>query len=205
MDIQLNFINNSNDANNSQVVIFQKNEGASMSELAVAWTVIQNCGQGSNHPFTYPMETTVSAKDSDGNHTQHQAAAPGQAFQMVMKPSGHQLVPVESSSSPTELQVLNSLQQGAIDANVYKAGRLLVTRTQIAPGQKAVFQFKPRIWLGVVSQVVQGAVMNAAILSAINTEISLLGIASADIVMTGGGAGPEARPFEFTLQNLVMA
>ena len=33
-------------------------------------------------------------------------------------------------------------------------------------------------------------------MSSINTEISLLGIAGADIVMTGGGSGPDAKPFE---------
>ena len=40
MDIQLNFINNSNDANNSQVVIFQKNVATDFDELAVAWQVV---------------------------------------------------------------------------------------------------------------------------------------------------------------------
>ena len=34
--------------------------------------------------------------------------------------------------------------------------QLVVTRTQVAPGLKAVFQFQPRIWIGVVSQVGQG-------------------------------------------------
>ena len=53
--------------------------------------------------------------------------------------------------------------------------------------------------------MVEGQPLNAAIVSSVNTEISLLGIASADIVMTGGGAGPGAKPFVFTLQNVVMA
>jgi hypothetical protein len=64
---------------------------------------------------------------------------------------------------------------------------------------------KPTIWIGVVSQVEEGDVMNSAIISDINTELSLLGIASADIVMSGGGAGPSATPFMFTLENIVMA
>ena len=54
--IKLNFINRSNDQNNSQVVIFQKNVAADLDELAVAWKVIDNCGQGDNHPFNYPMQ-----------------------------------------------------------------------------------------------------------------------------------------------------
>jgi|GEM_PF-5257396 len=35
--IKLNFINHSNDTNNSSVVIFQKNEATSFEELAVAF------------------------------------------------------------------------------------------------------------------------------------------------------------------------
>ena len=75
----------------------------------------------------------------------------------------------------------------------------------MAPGQKAVFAFKPTIFIGVVSEVAEGDVMDSAVISDINTEISLLGIASADIVMTGGGTGPDAVPFAFNLENVQMA
>lgn len=205
MDVQLNFINNSNDANNSDVVIFQKNVATSFDELAVAWQVIQNCGQGDNHPFIYPMDMHVSASDSYGNFTPQLQAQYGQRFTMQLTTSGDTLVYSGPASATTEVQVLNGLPKGAINANVYKAGRLLATKTSIAPQQEAVFQFKPTLWIGVASQVVQGQVMNSAILSSINTELSLLGISSADIVMTGGGPGANSTPFAFTLQNVVMA
>ncbi|MDC0684919.1 hypothetical protein [Sorangium atrum] len=42
-------------------------------------------------------------------------------------------------------------------------------------------------------------------ISSVNTELSLLGIASADIVMAGGGAGVDSTPFVFTLENIVAA
>ncbi|MNT99836.1 hypothetical protein D3C72_2427920 [compost metagenome] len=67
-----------------------------------------------------------------------------------------------------------------------------------------MFQFKPTIWIGVASQIVQGQVMNSAIISNINTQLSLLGIASADIVMTGGGPGANTTPFAFHFENIVM-
>jgi hypothetical protein len=47
--------------------------------------------------------------------------------------------------------------------------------------------------------------MDSAIISNIDTEISLLGLASADIIMTGGGPGQNSTPFEFQLANVVMA
>ncbi|WP_143305946.1 hypothetical protein [Chitinophaga vietnamensis] len=200
-DIKLNFVNRSNDRNNSSIVIFQKNVATDFNEVAVAWRVIKNCGQTWNHPFTYPMTMTVSASDSWGNYSPQQKAINGQQFLVVQDNSGDILRRGSFAASPNEVEVLNTLEVGAIDANIYKDGRLLATKTSIAPGQKAVFEFKPTIWIGVVSQVEEGEIMNAAILSQVNTELSLFGLVSADIVMTGGGPGPDATGFQFTLQN----
>lgn len=205
MDIKLNFINDSNDVNNSEIVIFAKNVATDVHETAVAWLVIQNCGRGDNHPFVYPMATQVGASDSWGNYTPLLDAANGQQFSMVRDTSGDVLKYNGQAASPNEIEVLNALQQGAINAGIYKSGKLYAQETSVAPQQKAVFQFKPTIWIGVVSQAVQGEVMNSAIVSSVNTELSLLGIASADIVMTGGGAGPNATPFRFNLANITYA
>ncbi len=112
---------------------------------------------------------------------------------MNLTASGDTLAYVGGGTNPTEVQVANNLQTGAINASIYKGGKMLALKTSIAPKQKAVFQFKPTIWIGVTSEVEQGQVMNSAIISSINTEMSLLGIASADIVLTGGGPGP-TRP-----------
>lgn len=205
MDIKLNFINQSNDQNNSQIVIFSRNAATDFDELAVAWTVIRNCGQGDNHPFAYPSTMTVGASDSWGNDTPQLQAQNGQLFHMTLTSSGDTLSYAGPASSEQEVQVRNDLEKGAINADIYKDGRLFARKTAIAPGQMAVFQFKPTIWIGVVSQIEQGEVMNSAIMSSVDTEISLLGIAGADIIMTGGGPGPNATAFQFTLANVVMA
>ncbi len=206
MVVKLNFINNSNNSNNQQIVIFQKNVAAGFDELAVAWKVIQNCGHGENYPFVfYPFDYKVSTSDSYGNFTPQLSAESGQLFKVQLTPSGENLIYGGMASSQTQIEVLNLLQHGAVNANIYKDGRLLALKTSIAPEQRARFEFKPTIWIGVVSQVVEGHVMNSAIISQINTELSLLGIASADIVMTGGGVGSTSTPFKFTLENVVMA
>lgn len=201
-DIKLNFINRSNDANNSEIVLFQKNVATDFDELAIAWLVIQNCGQGDNHPFVYPMEMDVSASDSYGNYTPKLPAQNGQMFQMRMASSGDTLGYAGPGSSSKEVQVLNDLSKGAVSASIYKNGKLLAQKTSIAPQQKAVFEFKPTIWVGAASQIEEGAVMDSAIISSVNTELSLLGIASADLVMTGGGPGPQSTAFQFTLENV---
>jgi len=203
-DIKLNFINESNDQNNSEIVIFQKNVATDFDEIAVAWKVIKNCGTGWHHPFTFPMEMFVSASDSWGNQlVTPMAAYNGQLFHVYQSGSGSELDYVGPAPSRTEVQLRNDLSVGSINAQIYKDGKLLATKTGVSPGQKAVFEFKPTIWIGVVSQVEEGQVMNSAILSDINTEIGLLSVASADIVMTGGGTGPNATPFTFSLENIV--
>lgn len=203
--VRLNFVNRSNDANNSSVVIFAKNVAASSGETAIAWQVIRNCGQGWSHPFVYPMAVTVGVSDSYGNFSPQMAAQNGEMYQVTQTSSGDTLSYGGPATSPTEVQILNNLSQGAINAVVFRAGKPYAVQTSVAPQQKAVFTFTPTLWIGVVSEVVEGQAMNSAIVSSVNTEISLLGIASADIVLTGGGPGAHSTPFMFTLQNVVMA
>ena len=203
MDIKLNFINRSNDNNNSEIVIFSQNVATNFEKLPVAWIVIPNCARGDNHPFVYPLSLAVGAEDAYGNYTPQLPASDGQLFAMTRTTSGDELSLAGRSSSAEEVQVENRLQEGAINALVYKDGRIFAAKTGVAPGQVASFRFEPKIWIGAASQATPGQLLNTAIMSSIKTEISLLGLTSADIVMTGGGAGPDAQPFEFHLENAV--
>jgi len=202
--IQLNLINKSNDTNHSEYVIFQKNVNPNFSELSVAWRVVKNLGRDDYHPFSYSLKMEVSAGDSYGNFTPKLDAYPGQKFKVSLTGSGDRLTLDGADNSPTDIQVVNDLAQGAISANIYRDGKLLAKKTSIAPREFADFEFKPTIFIGAAAQIQEGVVINSAILST-NTELSLLGIASADIVITGGGPGPTSQPFEFSLQNVVFA
>jgi hypothetical protein len=203
--IKLNLINKSADTNNSSIVIFEKNVAEDFEEIAVAWQVIKNLGRLGNHPFVYPLSFQVGAEDSYGNFTPQMNAYYGQAFEMILSTSGDILQLDENpATNVNEVEIKNNLVTGSISANCYKDGKLFATKKGVAPGQKAVFEFHPTIYVGVVSQIDEGDVMNAAVISQINTQIDLLGITSADIVMTGGGSGENATPFVFTLENVNM-
>ena len=204
-DIQLTFINRSNDMNNSNVVLWQEDVNESFQELALAWTVIQNCGRDCSHPFTYPMTMEVSANDSWGNFTPRLEAENGQLFEVKKNKTGDVLALAGEGSDPNEVQVANHLGIGAIGANIYKAGKLLAQKTGISPYQMAVFQFKPVLFIAAVSQIEEGDLINSAILLENNTELDLFGIQSADIVMRGGGPSKDSTPFTFTLENIKLA
>jgi hypothetical protein len=200
--IALRLVNQSADLNNSSVLVYQKNVATNYDELAVAWQVIKNLGSGWNHPFKYDLNLAVSAADSWGNFVPQMDTADGQLWTVSKDRSGDQLGPTGPANSAFEVQVLNGLKQGAIDACVYRSGALLSTKTGVAPGQKAVFVFKPVICIGIVSEVQQGDILDSAILSNINTQLNLTNIASADIMMRGGGPGQGSKPFSFTLENI---
>lgn len=200
MNIELTLINQSFDQNNSSVVVFSKNVATDFEETAIAWQVIQNLGRNWSHVFHYPMDNFVGCQDAWGNTSDIHLAQPGQRWEVTRTPSGNGIsIDNNPASNPNEIEIINYLQEGAINAQIYKDGKLFSMKTGVAPQQKAVFEFKPTIWIGVVSQVEEGGIMNSAILSNINTEISLLGLIKADIIMTGGGEGASAMPFKFTL------
>lgn len=203
-DVKLNFINRSNDKNNSEVIIFQMNQSTDSDETAVAWKVIKNCPPGGNHPFEFHPQLEVSADDPWGNVIgQRLPAEYGKSYNVSEDCSGNNLTYSGYASSSNLIEVKNDCNIGSIDAKVYRSGKLLAQKSGICPSQKAVFEFKPTIWIGVASQVEEQDNINSSILEDIKTEINLLGIKSADIVMTGGGPGKYSSPYEFKLENIV--
>ena len=209
--IQLDLFNQSTDQNNSEILIFQKNVAPGFSEIAIAWKVIQNLGRGDHHPFTYSYDLEVNANDSWGNYTPNFPASPSEVYQMVFSTTtGPTLQPYPpGAANSKDIDVRNELETGAIGANIYRSDRLLaksfsdgINTPPVAPGQKAAFAFKPTIFIGVASQIEEGSVIPPAVISnlKINTELSLQGLKSADIIMKGGGPG---KPFTFSLQNVV--
>jgi hypothetical protein len=203
MDIKLNLINRSGDVNNSDYVVFQKNAATDVNVQSVAWIVIKNLGNSDNHPFVYPMEFSVGAKDSDGNYMPQIEAVNNTTYEVAMARSGHVLRPSTTpAANPTEVEVWNNLNLGSIDAQIYRDGLLLASKVNVAPGSKANFQFLPKVFIGTVSQVNQGDVMNSNVTVQYLTELDLLGVSSADIIITGGGAGPNATPVMFSLTNV---
>ena len=201
-DVEFNFINRSNSTDIPEVVIFQKNVAENSDDTAIAWLVIKNCGKDENYSFIYPSEMGINASNDSGDYSQILATQNGQLFQLFLTESGPTLNYEGPGSNPKQVQLLNALPEEWINANIFKDGRILAQKSPVNPQQTALFEIESKIFLGVVSDIEAGEPMSSAILSTINTEISLLGIASADIVMTGGGSGAKSTPFEFNLENV---
>lgn len=201
--IKLNFINKSKDKNERTVVIFQKNIAEKIDKTAVAWTVIKNPRFHVQYSFLYPLRFKIRASDPYGNLSRTITACNGQSFEMITDNAGYTLrLSNTPATSKTEVEIKNSLGAGKINGYALKNEKVLATKTNIAPKQKASFQFRPTIWVGIVPKIIEeGGIMNSAITRSINREIPLENITRADIVMTGGGSCKTSSPFIFSLEK----
>ncbi len=202
--IKLNFINNSSDAGQSQIVIFQNSVAEYNKENVIAWRVLKSGGKGSSQQFIFPLQMEINARDHHGNHTPKMNAVPGQLFHMTRTESGHELSLKGDATIPSEVQLHNDLEKGAISANIFRDSKLLAFKPDIDPGQKSAFEFMPKIFVGVAPGAVEGEVINLDIILSINAEFSLFGIASADIIMADNHDrySKEENPYEFYMENV---
>lgn len=204
--IKLIFRNDAQPGVQHDVVLFQRNSAASIDDDVVAWKLIPQCDEGATYPFDYQLEQQVGIIDAWGNHTPLLHANGGDVFSVSDERgmTGTLLKPVCERGHPHVVAVRNDLDVGAISVIVYKDGRPLFKKNRVEPGELALFELKPELYVGACAHIEEGEVMNARIASAMQTKLDLMGLSSADIVMTGGGGGGvgrPARPLVFSLEN----
>lgn len=203
LHIRLSFINRSKDTNDSQILLFQKNEAASAGAPVIAWRVIAGCKPGQDYSFKFTHELTIAASDMYGTFTEQQPATNGQRFTLEQVPGGKALT-ADATGHPRRVSFVNGLDEPA-SVNIYRNDRLVAMAAGIASGREVSFQLADSLWIGAVVQIPEGAIIHPAILEDIKQKLILTNIASADIVMTGGGSGSHATPFAFELDNVVYA
>ncbi|KAF3998257.1 hypothetical protein [Glaciimonas immobilis] len=201
--IKLTFYNKSQDVKNNNIVMFQKNTGASVNESVIAWKVIENCGIGDFNPFDYPLTQQVSVIDLWGNYSPLQDANNGDVFSVTDAKglTGTILSKTREIGDPNMVTVRNDLAIGSIDIAIYKDSRQLSLKSGVTPGDESLFELLPYLFIGTCVDVVEGDVMDSDTVQGSLTKLSLLGLKSADISMTGGGTGQLATAFVFTLDS----
>lgn len=199
-EVKLNFVNRSNDAGNVHVLVFGQPPSPELDGIGQAWRVIDNCGPGWSHPFTWPVAVTLGVVDPNGNVSPQLDIAEGQVAEVVAAPSGTQLRIAGQQGPSRAIALINQLPQGFVAATVFRDGQPYA-RASLAPHTTVTLAFKPTIWIGAAARTEAGEANGGEAVSTL-TEINLMGIASADIVMTGGGQGADAKPFVFTLANV---
>lgn len=199
---RLNFVSRSTASFRTSVLLFQQNVALVNDSPVIAWKSIRNCGYYCNHPFDYDDQLSVSISDCFGNYTPRKLVNAGDVLAAVPAPSGRRLVTIENRTARRDVHVRNDLPRGAINVHVFRGADPLWRRTSLVPQQETVFRFEPTLWIGEAPGVVQGEPLSPAFVGTVLTQLPLFGVASADIVMSGGEPGPDSTPIAFKLSNM---
>jgi hypothetical protein len=171
------------------VVVFQKNAADPFGDTAIAWQIVPHTSPGSESVIDFDEELSAGANDAHGGYLPPHDIAPGQALSVTAAPSGELFAAPVPATAAGIVQVRNGLPNRPIEAAIYRSGRLLARKTRLQPGDTAAFRFDREIRIG-VAPVVEGQVMNAAMLAGLDTCFALDGFEAATIVMRGGGDAP---------------
>lgn len=195
-----------NDGAAAQLLFFKKNSAAA-DTAAVAWKVVR-CGAGQHARVVYPFEQQVGVFNSGGLHAGLAAANAGEQLTIAASAAGAcaqlvRLPPAPAAAQAAEagwstpvganmIGVSNTLAERNFDVVLYKDGRALCRHSQLAPGQLALFEVLPYLHVANGAGMAEGDVIDTA-RTADATRISLLGLKSADLIVTGTGAATQMK------------
>ncbi len=198
--IRLKLVNQSEDAADNKIVVFQKDIGDVKSPRPVAWKVFNKLSSGDQHSFLFPSDFQVRAKNGWGQPISKSVnVSKGQCYSVSKDSYGSEIKRGGTSTHHKTIEIKNELSKETILAELYKDGKLLAKKTHISPQKVANFRFRTSIWIGIVRHVSEGEIIPVDVLDAIQNEIHLKGILSADIIITGN----EIRGYHFDLDNIL--
>lgn len=196
--IDLTYVNRACGDAIPEVLVMQKDDACPGLHNAIAWKVIRRCAPGHWHPLSYAPVAEICLGDEFGNYTERQAAAAGARFAAQPLLRGRELARRASDASRDDIVLHNALTVGAVDACLYRNGRLLARRCALAPGQSAAFRVRPVLWWGACSEARQGQRLGDALCDTPLTALPLYGLVRATIALHGGGG----QPYEFVFEDV---
>lgn len=190
-------VNSTNDSTPKKIIIILKSVAGSFDESGVqAWkTLMFNGSANELKYFNFSGEYTIKAEGiSHGIE-----AVRGKRYQVNQAGTGLELL--GNASSVNEYQFKNNTSNN-LTVSILKDKNKIETTT-VTPNQIKAWQFNTTFWIAAFSTDTDTSGSIEELLPEVNTQINLMGVRSADVVMTGGGAGPSAQPISFSLQNIV--
>jgi hypothetical protein len=162
--------------------------------------VIKNCGTGDNHPFQLDAQYQLGGTGADGKSLTQVDALNGQVWNVIGSATGDQLELDKNPGTANEfIEIRNENAKGSIVGELYNNGLLIAKTDPIDPGQNGTFGFRQAIYIGAMDSMEEGALLDSAALDQLQSQVGLMGVSAADIIMTGGGVGPNATQYQFEL------
>ncbi len=184
-DIEILYVDKSNDESNATVLVFAKPTELNPSSESTAWQVIENIGYNSWHKFFYTSSTQVQALwDNDRSGTFPIEAVLGKNYSLKETDSGFALEEDGTSISPNQFSVTNKVSTpGGISVVALKDGKPFVTEGRVSKGERAEFLFHPHLYFGVISKQKTGDIV-ITVMSELK-EVSLEGLTNVTVTMKG--------------------
>ncbi len=199
-NVDILFINKSNDEDNSNVLVFMKPTESNFAAQATAWQVIKDIGYNCWHKFSYTLDTSVIALWENGKSgTFPMSTTNGKNYALKQTKGGFTLEENGNGNAPNEFDVINKIATPhGISVVAFKDGNPILTKNTVSKGEKAEFVFHPKLYFGLSSEYEVGDIVSSSVMSEEFKEISLEGLKSITVTMTGNPAN--GYSFEVTEQ-----
>jgi hypothetical protein len=201
-NVKINYVNKSMNMDLPNIFIFIKNEIPTFDclEDGVAWKVIENVGRESSCQFTFPIETDVCASWNGGScKTNKLSSVIGTKYSVLQDDTGITIVSDGSAGDTKSIDVCNNVHvENGISVDMYKDGRIMMSKNIVGYGQKATFVLHPKLYWGIASEIQEGAQLNSAVLNSDHFfEQNLEGVSNATVALYGNAGDG----YQFKIEN----
>lgn len=181
-------IDSSDVTSTKRVILYIRDTSASFDETVLMWKEFY-FGPQNAHPKTFDFWGEYTASGYLGSKYLFEIPViVGKKYRVNDAETEFELM--GNASSGSEIQILNNKSQ-SLSLMIKKSNSLLYNNVLASNATKG-FAFKRTFYIG-ATETLSGYYD----ISNINTEISVLGVQSADVVMTNGS------PYQFSLSNIV--
>lgn len=188
-EFPIKIVDSSDISSPKKVLLYIRDTSASFDETVLVWKEFY-FGPKNTNPKTFDFYGKYSATGYLGpNYLFEITVVVGKKYRV--NEAGTSLELMGNASSGAEIQFLNNKEQ-SLNLIVKKSNSVLSNISLSANSTKG-FTFKPTVYIAATTDLV-----NPFDISNVNTEISFLGVTSADIVITEG----LNQPYQFALSNI---
>ena len=199
--VKITYVNHSMNQDLPKIFLFLKNEIPTFDALrdGVAWRVIEDVGRGSSCTFPFPIQTKVAASWNDHScRTATLDSSVGKRYCVCEDETGITIAEDGNAGNTRSLDVANDVHvENGISVDLYKDGKLMMTKHTVAYGQKATFVLHPKLYWGLASEIQEGEQLSSAVLNSDSFfEQNLEGVSEVTVELHGNAE--EGYQFKIT-------
>lgn len=126
--------------------------------------------------------------DDSGHVCEQHLTDEGQHWDIIHSKTRDWMILTGYAAKREQIEIKNALPRESVAAQIYKDGRLLAVFPALPPKQTAAFRFEKTLCVGLTTDPIkEGAMIREPSFPQGVTELSLVGLTQADLILTGQG------------------